>query len=231
MSAILRAEALPPVIPAIDWGAKLPDDVGMMRNDQIGDCTCAGVGHLVQTWTSITGAEVTISDDDIVAAYSAITGYTPDDPSTDQGAVLLDVLNYWRNTGIGGHKIGAYALVDHTNVVEVQTAMFLFGGLYTGAQLPMSAQSSIGTLWSEVAAGGTDRGSWGGHCLAAVAYNPYGITYLTWGARQLATWAWENAYADEMYAIVSKDWVDGTKPAPSGFDLPKLQEYLGALAA
>ena len=39
-------------------------------------------------------------------------GFRPGDPSTDRGAYALDVLNYWRQSGIAGHRIAAYAAVD-----------------------------------------------------------------------------------------------------------------------
>src|SRR6266567_3596417 len=51
---------------------------GMMDNDQIGDCTCAAAGHLIMEWTANAGKKTaTPTDKQIVAAYSAITGYNP----------------------------------------------------------------------------------------------------------------------------------------------------------
>jgi hypothetical protein len=226
LATLLKAD-LPSAPEVRDWTGPMGASFGMMRNDAIGDCTCAGAGHLIQCWTSNSGVENTISDDDVVSAYSAITGYTPSDPSTDKGAVLLDVLNAWRQTGIGGHQIGAYVLVDHTNHDEVKLALDLFGGLYTGAMLPASAQGMVGGTWNDVRS--DDAGSWGGHCMAALAYDAAGVIYATWGARQRATWSWFDAYADEVYAIVSADWVTGAKSAPSGFDLAALQQYLAEL--
>ena len=70
---------------------------GMMDNDQIGDCTCAAAGHLIMEWTANAKKKmVTPTDKQIVAAYSAITGYNP-----------VTGANYWRQTGIAKHKIGA----------------------------------------------------------------------------------------------------------------------------
>ena len=87
----------------------------MMHNDTIGDCTCAAAGHLVMEWTANVGAETTPADADILAAYSAITGYDPKTGANDNGAVETDVLNYWRKTGIAGHKIMAYAALEPGN--------------------------------------------------------------------------------------------------------------------
>ena len=117
---------LPPVPTACDWSHNIIN-WGMMRNDTVGDCTCAGGGHLIMGWTANASTEVIPSDTDILAAYSAITGYNPNDPNTDQGANELDVLNYWRQTGIAGHKIGAYVQLNASDIPHVKTAIYLFG--------------------------------------------------------------------------------------------------------
>ena len=71
-----------------------------MGNDKIGDCTCAAAGHLIMEWTSLAQPKMfTPTDPQIVAAYSAITGYNPKTGANDNGAAELDVLNYWRKTG------------------------------------------------------------------------------------------------------------------------------------
>ena len=51
----------PPAID-FDWTAALPSPaIGMMLNDQIGLCTCAGFAHLVQVMTAAhLGKEITI---------------------------------------------------------------------------------------------------------------------------------------------------------------------------
>src|SRR5580704_3991068 len=82
---------------------------GMMGNDKLGDCTCAAAGHLIMEWTDDNGKMVTPPDQSIIAAYSAITGYNPATGANDNGAVELNVLKYWRKTGIAGHQITAFA--------------------------------------------------------------------------------------------------------------------------
>src|ERR1700675_2681705 len=93
---------LPPVKPAVDW-SPFVKDWKMFKNDQLGDCTIAAGGHLIELLTSSASDLVLPTDEQIVADYSSVTGYTPSDPSTDQGANELDVLNYWKKTGIAGH--------------------------------------------------------------------------------------------------------------------------------
>jgi hypothetical protein len=103
---------------------------GMMANEKLGDCTCAAAGHQIQIWTANNKAEITPKDSDIIAAYSAITGYSPAKPNSDNGANELDVLNYWRQNGIGGHKIGAFASIPLTKKGMVETAINLIAALH-----------------------------------------------------------------------------------------------------
>ena len=62
-------------------------------------------------WTANAAQKLlTPSDQQIVSAGSAITGYNTATGANDNGAVEIDVLNYWRQTGIAEHKIGASAV-------------------------------------------------------------------------------------------------------------------------
>jgi len=132
--------ALPTPPASADLTAKV-SAWGMMDNDQIGDCTCAAAGHLIMEWTANAKKMVTPSDKQIVAAYSAITGYNPTTGANDNGAVEIDVLNYWRQSGIAGHKIGAYMAVEPSNHLHIMDSVYIFEGCYIGLQLPVSAQA------------------------------------------------------------------------------------------
>lgn len=233
LSEFLLRHRLPKPQP-FDWMKGLPFDLGMMGNDVAGDCTCAGAGHMIQVQTAANGRGVTPSTSQILDAYKAITlavngrAFDPADPSTDTGLALLDVLKYWRTNGIAGHKIGGFVKLRHDDQAEIEIGGRLFGGLYTGAQLPTSAEQQLarGDEWQ---ATGDPAGTWGGHCMYIGAADEGGPVYATWGKRQRAEYGWVAAYADEMYAVIDDDWVTGKKPAPSGFDIVKLREFLGAL--
>lgn len=230
---MLRAlmPSLPAPPPARDWTSQLPSDIGMLDNDQIGDCTIASAAHLIQLWSSQTGLIQCPTIGQVLAAYSAVSGYKPGDPSTDQGANMLTVLNYWRNVGVGGHQIGAFVKVDHTDVGHVQAAIDFFGGVYIGANLPLTAQKQDAP-WAGPASptGDAAPGSWGGHCMAVGAYDRNHCTFLTWGKRQVADWAWWYYYVDECYAIVSQEWLAQDGLAPVGLPIETLKNYLGQLA-
>ena len=216
--------SLPAIPQSIDWSHGITD-WEMFNNDTVGDCTCAGAAHLIMQWTANSGLEIVPSPADVLSAYSAITGYNPNDPSTDTGANELDVLNYWRQNGIGNHKIGAYVSVDPSSIDHVKATVYLFGGMYIGVQLPNSAmnQTNAKQVWDIVA---DDGGIDGGHCVEIVAYDANGLTAVTWGALQKMTWRWWNKYVDECYAVLSNDFLCGNGLTSNGFALNALQQDL-----
>jgi len=236
--SLLLASYLTPALPTAPASFDLTGKVkawGMMDNDQIGDCTCAAAGHLIMEWTANAQKKmVTPTDKQIVAAYSAITGYNPTTGANDNGAVEIDVLNYWRQSGIAGHKIGAYMALEPANHTHIMDSVYIFEGCYIGLQLPISAQAQVQNHqpWS-VPPGGTTGdgkpGSWGGHAVPVVAYDVRGVTVVTWGALQQMTWSFWEAYTEEAYAILSPDYLTGKKTTPQGFNLQELQADLADL--
>lgn len=227
------ARYLTPALPPLPDSVTPPAITSTMDlNDSLGDCTCAAMAHLVQAWTLANGAEVIPTEADVLAAYEGACGYNPADPSTDQGGVELDVLSYWQSTGIGGHKIAAFVAFEPQNRDHVRASCFLFGGCYIGVALPISAQSQ--TVWDVVLGGDygdTKAGSWGGHSVPVIGYNTTGPIVVTWGELKQCTWEWFDAYTDEAYGVLSSDWAQQGKIAPSGFDLAALQSDLGLVAA
>ncbi|HYW44807.1 MAG TPA: hypothetical protein VE959_18230 [Bryobacteraceae bacterium] len=231
-SNYMKATAPPAPPKSEDWTKKVAQ-WPMMLNDNLGDCTCACAGHMIEEWT--TNAQpvgYTPTDQQILTAYEAVGGYKPGDPSTDNGAVILDVLNYWRQTGIAGHPIQAFVSVEPKNHVEVQDAIYLFGNCYIGVQLPVSAQNQ--TVWTVPPGGPTGQGapgSWGGHAIPIVQYDARGLTVITWGATKRMTWTFFDAYCDEAYAALSSDWIAANQNAPNNFDLTQLAADLTAIGA
>lgn len=197
----------------------------MYGNDRLGDCTIAAAGHMIQAWSKASGRMVTPTEKTIEDAYWA-TG------TQDDGRVEVSILNYWRRHGIGTtHRIGAYASVDVRNLAEVRAACWLFGGVYVGLALPLTAQSQH--RWDVVPnAGARGRpGTWGGHAVPYLAYdgaNGSTFTCVTWGAPLTLTGRFHLAYCDEAYAVVGREWLDGGD-SPNGFDKAALLADLAAL--
>jgi len=188
------------------YGYKVTD-WPMYNNSKLGDCTCAAVGHMEQCWSSFTQATPERPPDQAVLDLYWATG------SQDDGRYCLDVLNYWRNNGFtqqagGKEKIVAYAEVNPLDTEMVKTAIWLFGGLYIGIGLPITAQSQW-DRWTYISGAPADErefGSWGGHAVNIVAFSDYNLWLITWGYKMKMSWAFWKHYVDECYAIISPDW-------------------------
>lgn len=146
---------LAPAPRSVDWTAQIPS-WPMFANDTLGDCTSAAAAHMIQCWTANAGHAFTPTNAQVIAAYSATGHYIAGNPATDQGAVELDVLNFWRQQGIAGHKIAAYVSFSPQNLEHTRQAINLFGGIYIGLALPISAQNQdvwdVPSFFSRVAA-------------------------------------------------------------------------------
>lgn len=222
--------ALPPIPIHKDWSHGIKQ-WGMMGNDRIGDCAIAGPGHAIYQWTMDNGRPTLLSDDEIISSYSAVSGYNPATGANDTGCNLVDVLNYWRKTGIGGHTIAAYVALEPGNTDHVKETLLIFGNVLIGLALPISAQGQaswqvVGPTWAPQC----QPGSWGGHCVIVVEYDAHGLTVVTWGQLMRMSWAFWAAYCDEAYAILSQDWLTGNK-SPAGFNIATLAADLASVAA
>jgi hypothetical protein len=226
----LKPTVLPPPPPQYDWSRKVVS-WPMMMNNTIGDCTTAAAGHCIEEWTTDVGTPVIVPDSQIVAAYSAVSGYDPKTGQHDVGASVVKVLNYWRQSGIGGHTIRAYAALEPGNLDHVRDTVFIFGNCYIGLAMPVSAQRQA--IWSVPPGGPSGQGapgSWGGHAVPVVAYDPQGLTVVTWGALKRMTWGFWSTYCDEAYALLSDDFLTADK-TPGGIDLASLEHDLAAVTA
>jgi len=197
---------------------------GMMKNNQLGCCTISGCGHQEQVWSLNASSEITVSDTIILDAYEQWCGYNPSDPNSDQGGVELDVLTDWRKNGLGGHKLDAFVAVNLKNLREVHRAMNLFGGVYIGVGLPITAQNQA--IWDVVPNAGPDGevGSWGGHCVQIPNYDQTNttLTCITWGSLQPMTNRFFSKYVDEVWALVGADWFRSSGVDPTGLNLQQL---------
>ena len=200
-----------PVAPAAVDYSDIPS-IGMLGNADWGDCVEAGVGHVVEQDTRYaTGAEQVVTDAATLDLYSALTGFNPDDPNTDQGTVVQDALDYWRKTGVftdsagKTHKIAAFAAVTLTDFNEIENAVDLFGQVVIGFNFPDSAmnQFNAGQPWTVVKGSPID----GGHCVVLVGYDANWLYVLTCGAVQKMARAFWTTYVDEAWVVVTQETI------------------------
>lgn len=227
-----RATALPPI--PVSFGHQgLIADWGMLGNDSVGDCTCAGADHGIMLWTAEgSNQAATFTAANTISDYSAITGYNPNDPNSDQGAQIRNVLSYQLKTGMidasgKRHKIGAYLQIDQTNLNEVLEAAYLFSVVEIGINFPDSAMTQFnqGQPWT-VVPGATIEG---GHDVPIVGYDGTDLYVVTWGKLQKMSPDFFATYCEEAWVKLSPEFLNGQGVSPEGFNLAQLQADLAAI--
>jgi hypothetical protein len=124
-------------------------------------------------------------------------------------------LTNWRAEGIGGHKITAF-METFADREIAKEAIYLYGGLYIGLRLPLTAQDD--GPWITGEGPRYKVNSWGGHCVALVGYDEEWLTCVTFGDLQKLSWEFFLKYWDEVYVVYSEDdWCPSLK-SPVGLD-------------
>lgn len=210
----------------------------MLANDTIGDCVIAMMLHSIEDFhLDADSPPPAFTDQDAISLYSAITGYKPNDPSTDQGTNETTAMNYWQRPGLGTngatHTIVATVAVDPSNLNECQIAIDEFVDLQIGIALPKTAQGK--TEWTVVGDPNSDPnsapGSWGGHGIPYREYDAETFACVTWGAELLLTVPFHQAYAQEAHVVVTQEMLNNQGVGPSGVVWDELVSDIKKLTA
>jgi hypothetical protein len=190
----------------------------MDGNDTLGDCTIAALAHAETVYNGLIGKKKILAQQACVKLYMTMTG------GIDSGLSELDVLNHWQSQPVDGDKILAFIAIGVKDHIHIQQAIKLFGGVYLGFQVQENAQEEFAARKPWIPAPLTKDG----HAVFAVSYDANGVTVLTWGNTQQATWAWWDECVDEAYAILPPQ----AKAADfdPGFDFAQLQADLAQVA-
>lgn len=194
-----------------DWTGKI-SRWPMAGNDRVGDCVLACRQHFLQVASTYgEGREIVVPDQDVVSEYFKETG------GPDSGLNIGQSLAHWQKHPFGGKTILAAAAINFHDHVETILASQLFGGVTIGVNL---AQEDIdafdrGQPWIS-ARGRPDPEK--GHCIYLAATAGDGPTFITWGAKQKASWDWFTSRVEEGYVVLYAGWFQGQSLDPSGLD-------------
>lgn len=205
-------------------------------NDQLGDCVIAAGAHVRGVTSANAGKQVTFTQDQIIGMYSAIGGYVPGNPNTDQGADPQVAIDYWTKTGFpDGVKLAGVLQINPLDPVELKTAVWLFENLFLGFELPdkwiTPFPAGSGFTWD--VAGAPDPQN--GHEIMAYGHDAKGLLVDTWGMLGWLTYAAAAKYCvqsvgGDMYALLSPDIINlAINKAPNGLDWVQLVTDFNAL--
>lgn len=209
-------------------------------NDTVGDCAIAGPAHETLFWERHNGREVAdITTEDVLRWYGEVTGYDPQDPSTDQGSVVADVVRFRRTTGLVDSKGVAHKIATGLGVSltpdAVKQAINLFDVCGLGIQVPASLmdqtnqaqRAGVPPIWTVV----EDSPIKGGHYIAAIAYDEHFLYVNSWGLTCRMSWDFFDTYTDEAWAYASEEDVNGKGISPDGIDWATLRKEINQLPA
>ncbi len=205
----------------------------MLGNDRYGDCVFAGAAHETMLWNAEASKVVPFTDQSVLSDYSAVTGFNPTDPSTDNGTDMQVAASYRRKTGVidasgNRHQVAAYLAIEAGNVHQHQLAAYLFGAVGIGFRFPASAMSQFhaGKAWSYVPGSPIE----GGHYVPLVGRTARGFTCVTWGKTQRMTDCFFKRFNDESVAYVTAESLTNGRTL-EGFDLATLQADLARVTS
>ena len=190
----------------------------MFANDILGNCTIAGMAHGSTVYHGMVSQEHIPAQSEVIRIYNHLTG------GVDSGLYLLDVVKYWRSTGIEESKIYAYANVSPHNHEHVKQAISIFGGLFMGFQ----CQEKVLDEFRNDKPWQPGKKINAGHAVYVTGYDKDYVDTLTWGTIQLGTWAWWDEHVDECYALLPPEAkIEGFT---TGFDFARLSRDLSEVA-
>ncbi|NHN88288.1 C1 family peptidase [Acetobacter conturbans] len=220
---------LPAPPPSVNWA---PTAIWpMWCNDTLGCCTQVSVASAIRTWTGAALTPITLADGEVVANYSAESGYVPGQSATDQGGVEVDVLSRWcrqgyERPGQTRDYLTAFGYVDPKDTVSVHRAIAMLGGLYIGLSLPEYACSTDGDWVVDPTA---DNRIAGGHAVWIHGYDDAWLYLNTWGAPRRMSYEFFAANCDEAYGLISRqNWTTLKGVSPRAEDLDQLVDELQA---
>lgn len=231
LAQYLNLSALPTPPSKAGHQSLVTDWQGMLGNDQYGCCVWAGAAHETILWNKEAGHIVGFSTAGVLSDYSAVTGFNPNDPNTDQGTDMQVAASYRRKTGVKDahgerHKVAAYLAIKTGDSTELKQAIYLFSNVGIGIQFPRSAMSQFnaGKPWTVVSGSPID----GGHYVPAVGYDSKYVYVVTWGRVQKMSWGFFKKYCDEAIVYLSDEMlilgrsIEGFNPTQLQADLNNL---------
>lgn len=212
------AIALPPVLA---W--ERPIEWDMLGNDTVGDCVIAKTLHQIMAWRAVAnaGSPASFTKQQAIDLYSAVTGYDPSNPDTDQGTDPVAMLQYWQKNGVFGHKIEGGVSLDISNLDALKAAIYLFGGIEFDINVPAYIMNvPAGGSWSNT---GGDQSVLGGHSILAIGYGSEGFRIVSWGTTYTANFDFWSQFLIGSTAAVSEDFIKQNGRTPgAGLDLQGL---------
>lgn len=219
---------------SIDWHKYCPADGDELMNDRFGCCVEVADYRIIQMRKAVLWKDQTkplVSD--ILARYSALTGFNAATGQPDDGTDTVDDMHSWCTKGIKiadqTWDIPFWVIANPADANETNLAIAYTGPVAVTMLLPLAAQDL--DAWSQPVGTGPswDQGSWGGHRVMCGKYDGNVRTVRTWGKDILLHPSWWDKYVVGVDVTLSRIWFDTTGLSPMGIDYDTLKQDIASL--
>jgi hypothetical protein len=198
----------------IDWAKNFSFPID--GNDIYGDCMLAAAEHADNTFTANNGAESNFSESLTVSYYLSLSG-------GNNGLNDGQIIGAWQKglPGIPEAKILEALDIDTTDAALVQSAIYLFGGVFFTLNIPDNWYNNFttGGVWDAPAKADTNNG----HGVWWNGVNAQGQYHLqTWGTYGWITPAGVADCDPGGFVVFSLRWFDKNGKAPNGYTYDQL---------
>jgi hypothetical protein len=200
-----------------DWALGRAWDGDVLDNDLYSNCGPAAVVNLLNMMAVACGQySLRFTVQDVMNIYKAL-GYAGT-PETDNGVVLLELMQYMQRVGIRGFKFDCFFRVGFADAEHLATAVAI-SPLIVGASLTVACQST--DTWGENVAG--DPKPWGDHAYLVHSWSAGGANGKSWGKTVYSEPAFQLAKWNECYLPVCR------RLMPKHVDVERLISLAGQL--
>lgn len=181
----------------------------MGANDHFVTCSWAGVGNLHVVVTTVNGSPEIMTDGEIEAMANRMSGFIESVPSTQHGAVLVDVLKSWSQFGWAGDPTMKPLYWDPITHAQIRETIDDLGGVYAWCALPVDTtappEDGIEYDFSDRAVETNAEGVYA-HAVFLCGQAPGTIWLVTWAGVKQVSEAWWNRFGRDCYAVAHPAW-------------------------
>jgi hypothetical protein len=185
-----------------DWALGRAWDDDILGNDVWGDCAPVTAVNWLKMMAAAARSDLSFDVDDVLDAYRAL-GWKGT-AATDNGVVLLDLMDYWCAFPIGGVQIDCFFRIGFGDPEHLATAIQI-APLIVGATLTTECKGS--DTWGESEAAGAQV--WGDHAYLYHADSPGAGIGKSWGAPVYTTPPFRSRRWNEAYLPICRELMPG----------------------
>jgi hypothetical protein len=165
-------------------------------NDRYGDCTFVSLCNLKDMRAALLGKPFVIEEAEAELFYSREAQFNSQNPATDKGAVLADVIQYWADNGWPSDPTET---IDRWCAIAPEQIHLTVDKLYGSpawCQLPILPNGDIEWTDAALAIDPSD-----GHAFLIAGSDPLGYTIIPYAAPVHVSLAWWARFGRGQFAI------------------------------